>query len=119
MIFPVIGLILGIYLGLSLDIIVPPGYIVYLAMAILAGLDSVFGAYLSSLNNNFKLSIFVTGFFGNAAIAVALTFIGSLLGMDFSLAAIVVFGARLFNNFATIRRILINKGLNRKTNTNA
>ncbi len=114
MIFPILGLIGGVVIGLSLNIIVPPGYTVYLAMAILAALDSVFGAYLSTLNNNFKLSIFVTGFFGNALIAVALTFIGNLLGMDFSLAAIVVFGARLFNNFATIRRITINKYLHKK-----
>lgn len=116
MILPIIGLILGSVLGLSLNIIVPPGYTVYLAMAILAGLDSVFGAYLSSLNKNFKLSIFVTGFFGNALIAVALTFIGNLLGMDFSLAAIVVFGTRLFNNFATIRRISLNKYIQKKEN---
>lgn len=116
MILPVIGLCVGIYLGLSVDIIIPPDHIIYVAMGILAALDSVFGAYLSTLNNNFKLSIFVTGFFGNALIAVTLTFIGSLLGMDFSLAAIVVFGTRLFNNFATIRRILLNKSLSRKSN---
>ena len=116
MILPVLGLVLGGVLGFSLNIIVPPGYTVYLAMAILAALDSVFGAYLSNLNKNFKLSIFVTGFFGNALIAVALTFIGNLLGMDFSLAAIVVFGTRLFNNFATIRRITINKYLNKNEN---
>ena len=109
MIFPVSGLILGVVLGLSVNLIVPPGYTVYLAMAILAAMDSVSGAYLSTLNKNFKLSIFVTGFFGNALIAVVLTFIGNSLGMDFSLAAIVVFGTRMFNNFATIRRIVINK----------
>lgn len=109
MILPLIGLVLGALFGLSVNFIVPPAYTVYLAMAILAALDSVFGAYLSNLNKNFKLSIFVTGFFGNALIAVALTFIGNLLGMDFSLAAIVVFGTRLFNNFATIRRIMLNK----------
>ncbi len=116
MILPLTGLIIGGMLGFSLNIIVPPGYTVYLAMAILAALDSVFGAYLSSLNKNFKLSIFVTGFFGNALIAVSLTFIGNLLGMDFSLAAIVVFGTRLFNNFATIRRITLNKYLQKNEN---
>ena len=116
MMFPILGLILGIVLGFATNFHIPPAYTVYLAMAILAALDSVFGALLSGLNNNFKLSIFVTGFFGNAAIAVALTFIGSSLGMDFSLAAIVVFGTRLFNNFATIRRILINKRMQKTEN---
>lgn len=113
MIIPIVGLILGVFLGLSVNFIVPPGYTVYLAMAILAAMDSVSGAYLATLNKNFKLSIFVTGFFGNALIAVVLTFIGNSLGMDFSLAAIVVFGSRMFNNFATIRRIIINKVTNK------
>ncbi len=116
MILPVIGLLVGVFLGITINFHVPAGYTVYLAMAILAALDSVFGAYLSSLNNNFKFSIFVTGFFGNALIAVALTLIGKMLGMDFSLAAIVVFGTRLFNNFATIRRIVINKYVQKKEN---
>ena len=107
--FPIIGLLIGIILGFMVNFHIPPAYTVYLAMAILAALDTVFGALLASLNNNFKMSIFATGFFGNASIAVALTYIGNLLGMDFSFAAIVVFGTRLFNNFATIRRILINK----------
>ena len=112
----IIGLIIGIIVGFIVNFHVPPAYTVYLAMAILAALDTVFGAFLASLNNNFKLSIFVTGFFGNAIIAVALTYLGNLLGMDFSLAAIVVFGTRLFNNFAAIRRILINKRIEKKEN---
>ncbi|MBE7060670.1 MAG: DUF1290 domain-containing protein [Ruminococcaceae bacterium] len=115
--FPIIGLIIGIVFGFLVNFHVPPAYTVYLAMAILAALDTVFGALLASLNNNFKLSIFVTGFFGNALIAVTLTYIGNLLGMDFSLAAIVVFGTRLFNNFATIRRIIINKRIQKNENS--
>ncbi len=112
-----IAFIIGSLLGLVVNIHIPQQFIVYFSMAILAALDSVFGAILSSMNNNFKLSIFVTGFFGNALIAVILTYIGNQLGMDFSLAAIVVFGTRLFNNFATIRRILINKHIKNTENS--
>ena len=114
MLLPIIGLIIGALVGLTVNFYIPPTYSVYMAMAILAGLDSVFGALVSLLKDNFKLGMFVTGFFGNALIAVALTFIGNSLGMDFSLAAIVVFGTRLFNNFAAIRRISITNRINKK-----
>ncbi|MBQ3053722.1 MAG: small basic family protein [Clostridia bacterium] len=114
--FPIIGFLAGVILALLINFNVPPTYTVYLAMAILAALDSVFGAIVSTIKNTFKLSIFVTGFFGNAFIAAALTFIGNSLGMDFSLAAIVVFGSRMFSNFATIRRIFI-YNINAKTET--
>ncbi|MDP4117888.1 MAG: small basic family protein [Bacillota bacterium] len=114
--FPVIGLLLGAVGGLLINYHVPQSYSVYTAMAILAAFDSVFGAILASMHNNFKLSIFVTGFFGNAFIAVVLTVIGNSLGVDFSLAAIIVFGTRLFNNFATMRRIFINKHTNKNEN---
>ncbi len=116
MILPIIGLLIGVLIGLLANFHIPPAYTVYLAMVILAALDSVFGAIVSTFSGKFKLSIFVTGFFGNAIIAVFLTFIGNLLGMDFSLAAIVVFGTRILNNFAAIRRIVINKYTNKNEN---
>jgi small basic protein len=40
----------------------------------------------------------------NSALAAALTFVGDKLGVDLSIAAIVAFGVRIFNNLAAIRR---------------
>jgi small basic protein len=80
-----------------------------MAIGILAGLDSVFGGIASAINNNFKIKIFTTGFFGNSIIAVGLIYLGSLLNVDLSIAAIVVFGTRIFQNFAIIRRFLLGK----------
>ena len=81
----------------------------YMAIGILAALDSVFGGFASAINNNFRIKIFITGFFGNAILAVALTYMGTLLNVDLSIAAIVMFGTRIFQNFAIIRRFLISK----------
>ncbi|MDR0405939.1 MAG: small basic family protein [Clostridiales bacterium] len=83
----------------------------YIAISILAGLDSVFGGFTATINNNFKMKVFLTGFFGNALLAAALTFIGKMLDVDIYLAAIIVFGTRLFQNFAIIRRFVLNKYL--------
>ena len=67
----VIGCILGAVIGIYAPI-VPYTYSGYLAIAIIAALDSVFGGISSTLKKNFDLKIFVTGFFGNAILSILL-----------------------------------------------
>ena len=55
----------------------------------------------------FKLGVFLSGTIGNAAIAVFLTWLGQKLGLPLYLAAVLVFGTRMFQNFAEIRRELL------------
>ena len=81
----------------------------YLAIAIVAALDSVFGGILSVLKGNFDLKVFVTGFFGNAILSILLTYLGEKLNVDIYLAAIVVFVGRMFTNLAIIRRHYLDK----------
>ena len=57
----VIGLLLGVFLGLIFDVNIPENFSPYMSVAILACLDSVFGAFRASLNNNFKPDIFISG----------------------------------------------------------
>lgn len=102
----------GIFVGLNVEI--PYSYSQYIAVAILACLDSVFGAYCANIENKFKMSTFISGFFGNALIAMFLTFIGSKLDVDIYLAAVIVFSGRLLNNFGIIRRYFINSLENKK-----
>ena len=105
----VIGVTVGILLGLMIPYNVPAALSSYFAIAILAGLDSVFGGIVASINSKFNLKVFVTGFFGNALLAAGVTYLGRLLGVDLMMAAIVVFGTRLFQNFAVIRRFFVDK----------
>lgn len=107
--YPVIGLIVGIVAGFAVNFHIPPAYSKYVAVAILAALDSVFGAVTASAQKNFNLKVFITGFFGNSLLAAGLTFLGTRVDVDLGLAAILVFGTRMFNNFAIMRRILLNK----------
>ena len=88
-------------------------YSSYLAIAVIAALDSVFGGINSVINKNFDLKIFVTGFFGNAILAILLTILGQKLNVDIYLAAIVVFVGRMFVNLAMIRRYYVDKWLNK------
>ena len=70
-----IGLLLGVFLGLVFDVNIPESFSPYMSVAILACLDSVFGAFRASLNNNFKSDIFISGFFGNALLAAGLAYL--------------------------------------------
>ena len=109
----IIGCIIGALIGVNIPTI-PYTYSGYLAIAIIAALDSVFGAITSSLNKNFDLKIFISGFFVNAILAMLLTYLGQKLNVDIYLAAIVVFVGRMFNNLGTIRRYYVEKLSNRK-----
>ncbi|USG67566.1 small basic family protein [Brevibacillus ruminantium] len=111
---PLIGLIVGIVVGFLLDWRVPQEYSSYLSIALLAGLDTIFGGIRSYLERTFNVRIFMSGFFFNTLFAAGLAFIGGFLGIDLYLAAIVAFGVRLFNNLAVIRRIVLSRWINQQ-----
>lgn len=110
-----IGCILGALIGMNAPMI-SYTYSSYLAIAIIAALDSVFGGITSVIKKNFDLKIFVTGFFGNAILAILLTILGQKLNVDIYLAAIVVFVGRMFVNLAIIRRYYVDKWLEKVKN---
>lgn len=103
-----IGCILGAILGMNAPMI-SYTYSSYLAIAIIAALDSVFGGITSVIKKNFDLKIFITGFFGNAILSILLTILGQKLNVDIYLAAIVVFVGRMFTNLGIIRRYYVDK----------
>ena len=113
----IIGCIIGAIVGMHVPTI---SYIYsgYLAIAIIAALDSVFGGITSVLKGNFDLKIFISGFFGNAILSILLTWLGVKLNVDIYLAAIVVFVGRMFTNLAIIRRYYIEKWTSKKVNKN-
>lgn len=96
--------IFGIAVGLTFPFHVPAQYSQYVAIIILASLDSVFGGLSSITKKAFNLQIFLSGFVGNSLLAVLLTFIGKKLDVDLYLVALLVFGTRLFTNFSILRR---------------
>lgn len=104
----VIGCVLGALIGMNVPNI-SYTYSGYLAIAIVAALDSVFGGITSVLKGNFDFRVFISGFFGNAILSILLTWLGVKLNVDIYLAAIVVFVGRIFTNLAIIRRYYIDK----------
>ena len=104
----IVGCVIGALIG-NFAPIISYTYSGYLAIAIIAALDSVFGGIVSSLNKKFDMGVFISGFFGNAILAMLLTYLGQRLNVDIYLAAIFVFVSRMFNNLGIIRRYYLEK----------
>lgn len=103
----IVSLMVGVALGVLLDPDVPASLAPYLPMAVMAALDSVFGGLRARLENQFNERIFVVSFVSNAILAALLVWAGNRLGVaDMSIAVVVVFGVRIFQNLAAIRRIV-------------
>ena len=98
-----IGCVLGAIIGINLPII-SYTYSTYLAIAIIAALDSVFGGITGVLKGEFDFKVFISGFFCNAILSMLLTYLGTKLNVDIYLAAIVVFVGRMFINLTIIRK---------------
>ena len=104
----IIGCVLGAIVGINLPII-SYTYSTYLAIAIIAALDSVFGGITGVLKGEFDFKVFISGFFCNAILSMLLTYLGTKLNVDIYLAAIVVFVGRMFINLTIIRKYYIDK----------
>ncbi|MGI6751330.1 MAG: small basic family protein [Anaerovoracaceae bacterium] len=109
-----IGLSIGIILGLVLDISYPTAYSFYITMALLASMDSVLGALRAHMEGKYNNPVFISGFLLNAFLAAALVYLGDRLGVPLYYAVILVFGGRMFQNLAMIRRVLLDKYLQKR-----
>ena len=104
---PLMGLLLGLFVG-SLFTLSLPGVIAkYLSIAVLASLDSLLGGWRAVLEDAFDGATLITGFFTNALLAASLAYLGDLLGLDLYLAAVITFGIRIFSNLGSLRRSMV------------
>jgi len=103
------ALALGVVAGLFAPISIPLSAGRYLAVGLLAALDSALGASRSHLEERFDLDIFASGFFVNTLLAMGLTYAGDRMGVNLYYAALFAFGYRIFLNLGVIRRLLLEK----------
>lgn len=103
----ILGLILGIILGMLLKIPIPAIYAKYLGLVILAVFDTLLGGLRAHFEHNFDVSVFLSGLFFNGLAAGVLSYIGDRIGVEIYLAVIFVFGTRIFQNLAILRRHIL------------
>lgn len=109
MIYPLLGLFIGVVIGLNMPVSLPQEHIKLLSVALMAVLDSVLGGMRAAKEGNYDNQIFVSGFFVNAFVATLLCYAGEQLGIDLYFVAILAFGLRIFQNIAIIRRLYLGK----------
>jgi len=105
----VCGLVLGIVIGILRPVHISAVYSKYVGLALLAGMDSILGGIKGYLKDTFDPTVFFSGFLINSLVAALLGYLGDQLGIDLYLAAVVVFGSRMYQNIAIIRRVLLKK----------
>ena len=104
---PIAFFIIGVAVALAMNI---HGYGVsahYMAVACLAGLDTVLGGIRSGYEGKFQNDVFITGFITNTIIAFAIALLGDRIGIDLFVVVALVMGMRIFNNLSLIRRYLL------------
>ena len=104
--FAVLGLIVGALIALLLRPTVPADMTRYVAMGMVAAVDASFGGIRAYLERTFNDRVFVLAFVSNAGVAAALVWLGDQLSVDLTTAVVVVFGVRIFQNLAAVRRRL-------------
>lgn len=107
---PIVALVLGAMLALLINMGALPGAAgQYLAVACLAGIDTVCGGIRGGLEAKFRTDIFITGFVSNVLIACFLAWLGDQISLNLFLAVALVLGGRIFNNLSLIRRFGLTK----------
>ncbi len=84
-------------------------YAPYLAVAVMAGVDSIVGAIRSAIEGKFNDRVFVSGFFTNALLCAGVLYLGTALRQESPIATAIMVALiiRLFNNLGFIRRYVV------------
>ncbi|NCO36278.1 MAG: hypothetical protein AUJ92_01585 [Armatimonadetes bacterium CG2_30_59_28] len=112
---PVVALIVGFTIAYVSKVTLPLDSARYVAIGILASLDTVVGGMRARIEGRYDNTIFISGFYSNTVLGVGLVYVGDLLSVNFEIAAEVVFGVRIFQNLAGIRHGLLDKRLHRRS----
>jgi small basic protein len=104
---PIVGLVLGIGIGLVFSMPMPERYLLYVAVALLAGLDAVIGGVKAELDGTYSNRGFLLGLGASIVLAVALVLLGKRLDTELYYAPIAGLGAHMFISLDEIRQRLL------------
>jgi small basic protein len=102
-----LALLAGIAAGLLFQPSLPPALGPYLPIVVVAALDTILEGFRSRFEGGYAEGELVVGFVSNAILAAFVVWVGDRLGTpDLSIGVIIVFGLRMFQSLAAIRRHL-------------
>ena len=102
-----VALLAGVGAGLLLQPNLPAGLTPYIPVVVVAALDTVLDGIRARLEGGYHEGEFVVAFVTNSLLAAFVVWVGDRLGApDLSIGIVVVFGVRMFQSLAAIRRYL-------------
>lgn len=106
---PLLAVIIGLLIGLFVNVSLPNVLFPYLALIILCTLDALIGGIRARYARRYSPGLFITGWLGDCLAAVVLNALGDALGVQLNLAVQIYLGIRIFKNIASLRRIWISR----------
>lgn len=103
---PLIGLIVGIFLGYILQV---PANEKICAVIMLAAIDSLCGGISAKINLNFSDKILISGFLINLIFGLFLISLGNFFGINLYCIALLIFGLRIFKNISALKDFFLKK----------
>ncbi len=109
MIYVVTGVILGLLVGLNLNLTYSPEYAVYISIAVLAILNTIVN--LLNLNTKGELTIVksLTYLSADLIFGLLLAYVGEQLGLPIYLAAVFAFGNNIYQNMRSLVNFMLEK----------
>ncbi|MEI7984776.1 MAG: small basic family protein [Armatimonadota bacterium] len=104
---PIAFFAIGVFIAMSMGVHGHGLGVKYLAVACLAGLDTILGGIRSGYEGKFQNDVFITGFITNTIIAFGIAKLGDKIGIELLVVVNLVMGMRIFNNLSVIRRYLL------------
>ncbi|MEL7647783.1 MAG: DUF1290 domain-containing protein [Sedimentibacter sp.] len=109
MIYVVAGLAIGVVAGLNLNLAYNPEYAVYISLAVLALLNSIFNMVSDNLKSELTSVKSVSYLVSDLAFAMVLGYVGEKLGLPVYLAAVFAFGNNIYNKLGIMINVLLEK----------
>lgn len=102
-----VALLLGIGAGLLLQPTLPVALAPYLPVIVVAALDTVLEGVRTRLEGGYHEGEFIVAFLSNTILAGFIVWVGDRLGVpELSIGIVIVFGVRMFESLAGIRRFI-------------
>jgi small basic protein len=109
LLYVIAGVVLGVIGGLYLNVEYNPEYIVYISLAILAMINTIFNILSENLKSETKILKSVLYLFSDLLFALFLGYIGERLGLPIYLAAVFAFGNNIYKNMKIMLDFVIAK----------
>jgi len=109
MIYVIAGVILGILAGFNLNLVYNPEYAVYISLAVLAILNTIFNLLNENLKGELTPIKSMVFLISDLGFGLLLGYVGEKLGLPIYLAAVFAFGNNIYKNLGIMSNFMLEK----------